>query len=380
MDQASAAPTPPPEKPLFHLGDPLFVASSGLYFINRVLGKPLLGSSLPFLKNHLNDCLLIPAALPPLLWVLQKLKLRHRNSPPSTREIVECTLLWSFCFEWVFPRYFHKGTSDWLDVVSYVAGAALFWAYWRMRSTSRPSFPSGARPQSMQGMALDGSIQANSVRAYFSRIASRYDLANHLLSGGIDILWRLRAAQIVQSWKPGAILDVATGSGDLARTLQRACPEALLIGADFCEPMLRVAHEKRLPHLVVADALNLPFADASFDAVTVAFGLRNMASWTGALAQMRRVLKPGGRLLVLDFGMPQPPLLGFYRFYLHRVLPSLATLLTGERSAYDYLADSIESFPNGGAMCERLETAGFQHAHYEALLGGIAALYTAQKS
>jgi len=226
-------------------------------------------------------------------------------------------------------------------------------------------------------MALDGSIEANSVRAYFSRIASRYDLANHLLSGGIDILWRLRAAEIVQSWNPTSILDLATGSGDLARTLQRACPEAMLIGADFCEPMLQVARSKRLPNLVVADALELPFADHSFEAVTVAFGLRNMASWTGALKEMHRVLAPGGHLLILDFGMPNPPLLGLYRFYLHNVLPAIARLLTGERSAYDYLADSIETFPNGEAMCQRLVENAFVQPRYEPLLGGIAALYTA---
>lgn len=228
-------------------------------------------------------------------------------------------------------------------------------------------------------MALDGSIQANSVRAYFARIASRYDLANHLLSGGIDVLWRLRAAERVSAWEPASILDLATGSGDLARTLQRACPKALLVGADFCEPMLQVARAKRLPNLVVADALELPFADHSFDAVTVAFGLRNMASWTGALAEMHRVLTPGGHLLVLDFGMPKAPLLGPYRFYLHHILPTVAALLTGERSAYDYLADSIETFPNGPTMCERLEQSGYTQTRYEPLLGGIAALYTATR-
>lgn len=228
-------------------------------------------------------------------------------------------------------------------------------------------------------MALDGSIQANSVRAYFSRIASRYDMANHLLSGGIDVLWRLEAAKLVQSWEPNAILDLATGSGDLARTLRRACPGAFLVGADFCAPMLQVARQKKLPNLVVADALQLPFASHAFQAVTVAFGLRNMASWTAALAEMHRVLSPGGHLLILDFGMPQPPLLGFYRFYLHRVLPRLATLLTGERSAYDYLAASIESFPNGEAMCERLTENGYRDARYIPLLGGIAAIYTAQR-
>ena len=228
-------------------------------------------------------------------------------------------------------------------------------------------------------MALDGSIQAHRVRAYFSRIASRYDLANHLLSGGCDVLWRITAAGKVQKWRPRTILDLATGSGDLARTLQRACPDALLVGADFCEPMLQVAHAKELPRLVVADALQLPFADNCFDAVTVAFGLRNMASWTHALSEIQRVLSPGGHLLILDFGLPKPPLLHLYRLYLHHILPFFASWLTGERSAYDYLADSIESFPNAEAMCIRLEAAGYRSAHYTPLLGGITALYTATR-
>jgi demethylmenaquinone methyltransferase/2-methoxy-6-polyprenyl-1,4-benzoquinol methylase len=229
-------------------------------------------------------------------------------------------------------------------------------------------------------MALDGSIQSHRVRAYFARIASRYDMANHLLSGGCDVLWRLKAADRVQKWQPRTILDLATGSGDLARTLQRACPSALLVGADFCEPMLQVARNKEIPRLAAADALQLPFADGAFDAVTVAFGLRNMASWTHALSEIQRVLSPGGHLLILDFGLPKPPLLALYRFYLHNVLPFIASKLTGERSAYDYLADSIEAFPNGDAMCTRLEAAGYQDAHYTPLLGGITALYTATRS
>jgi demethylmenaquinone methyltransferase/2-methoxy-6-polyprenyl-1,4-benzoquinol methylase len=217
------------------------------------------------------------------------------------------------------------------------------------------------------------------VHAMFSVIASRYDLANHVLSGGLDYFWRRRAARLVRHWQPQRILDLATGSGDLAFTLRAFCSAALVVGADFCHPMLRVAQRKGVTHLVCADGLALPFADEVFDVVTVAFGLRNMASWPGALAEMRRVLRPGGHLLILDFSVPRPPLLWLYRPYLHHVLPRIAALLTKEKYAYDYLGDSIEKFPHGSAMCALLNEAGLEQSTCESLCGGIVALYTAAR-
>ena len=213
----------------------------------------------------------------------------------------------------------------------------------------------------------------------FGAIAGRYDLANHFLSCGMDFLWRCRAARLIRAWRPGRILDLATGSGDLALTLRSACPGALVVGADFCHPMLQVSRRKGLPDLVAADALHLPFAEGVFDVVTVAFGLRNMASRADALSETRRVLRPGGHLLVLDFSVPGAPIRWVYRPYLHHVLPRLAALLTGEKAAYDYLGDSIEQFPQGAAMCALLETAGFGDAEHRSLSGGIVALYTAKR-
>ena len=214
------------------------------------------------------------------------------------------------------------------------------------------------------------------VKNLFGSIAARYDLANHLLSGGLDYFWRRRAARIVSEWRPERILDLATGSGDVALTLKRHCPGALILGADFCHPMLLQARAKGVENLVAADGMQLPFADGAFDVVTIAFGLRNMASWPGALREMARVLKPGGHLLILDFSIPPPPWRGVYRFYLHRILPRLAGLLTREKSAYDYLADSIEKFPQGGAMTRLIDTNGFDGATWEPLSGGIVSLYT----
>jgi demethylmenaquinone methyltransferase/2-methoxy-6-polyprenyl-1,4-benzoquinol methylase len=217
------------------------------------------------------------------------------------------------------------------------------------------------------------------VRAMFKRIARRYDLANHLLSGGLDFSWRARAAKIVRGWNPRRVLDLATGSGDLALTIAQQLPEAEITGADFCAEMLERARAKGLTNTVVADALALPFDDASFDGVTVAFGLRNMADWGAALAEMARVLEPGGHLLVLDFSLPRGRLRPVYRTYLHRVLPWLARIVTGEKQAYDYLGASIEKFPGGAVMCELMERSGFVEATAEPLSGGIVTIYCAQR-
>ena len=217
------------------------------------------------------------------------------------------------------------------------------------------------------------------VRRLFGSIARRYDLANHLLSGGLDFWWRRRAAKIVRSWSPARVLDLATGSGDLALALARACPDAEVVGADFCLPMLLSARRKGVAKLIQADGLSLPFPDAAFDAVTIAFGLRNMESWERALAEIARVLRPGGYLLVLDFSIPRPPFRTLYRLYLHRVLPTFARLLTGDRQAYEYLGASIEKFPASAAMNAMIEAAGFADAKCEPLTGGVVSLYTARR-
>lgn len=213
----------------------------------------------------------------------------------------------------------------------------------------------------------------------FQRVARRYDLANHLLSAGLDFSWRARAAGMVQAWNPRRVLDLATGSGDLALTIAQKLPQAEVTGADFCPEMLERAKAKGLARTVVADALHLPFPDASFDAVTVAFGLRNMADWDAALAEMARVLTPGGHLLVLDFSLPGGLVGKAYRLYLHRCLPWIASVVTGERQAYDYLGASIEKFPAGTEMIALLERNGFGSTSAERLTGGVASMYLARK-
>jgi demethylmenaquinone methyltransferase/2-methoxy-6-polyprenyl-1,4-benzoquinol methylase len=218
-----------------------------------------------------------------------------------------------------------------------------------------------------------------SVQRLFSAIATRYDLANHLLSAGMDFFWRKKLASIVAGMRHQTILDLATGSGDIALTLAKHCPDATLFGADFCHPMLLQAAAKGVRNLVTADGLNLPFPDETFDVVTIAFGLRNMKSRLRGLSQMRRVLKPGGHVLVLDFSIPKPPLRGLYRFYLHNILPWVAGIVTGEKEAYQYLGDSIEKFPQGEAMIQKMLGCGYQSAKALPLSFGIVTLYIAQR-
>jgi len=214
----------------------------------------------------------------------------------------------------------------------------------------------------------------------FGSIAARYDLANHLLSCGIDFSWRKRAAEIVASWRPIKIVDLASGTGDLALALQKKLPGAEIVAVDFLPEMLELAKRKGVHQTVVADAMKLPFVDGSFDCVSVAFGLRNMEDWGEALREMSRVLRANGHLLILEFSLPAISILrAIYRFYLHRCLPLLGSFLTREKSAYDYLGDSIEEFPSGNAMCQLIAASGFHDANAQPLSGGIVTIYTAAK-
>ena len=221
---------------------------------------------------------------------------------------------------------------------------------------------------------------AGFVKQAFAGIARRYVLANHVLSLGIDVLWRRKTACLVAELEPARILDLATGSGDLAETIQAACPQGWVVGADFSVPMMREAQRRRLHKLVAADGMRLPFREAGFDVVTVAFGLRNMASWPGGLKEMHRVLRPGGSLFVLDFSLPKLPVIRqAYLFYLKHVMPRVAGWITGERAAYEYLCSSIEKFPSGREMEALMISCGFSSVTSYRLSFGIASLYKADK-
>lgn len=214
----------------------------------------------------------------------------------------------------------------------------------------------------------------------FGSIARRYDLANHLLSCGCDFIWRKRAAQIVAGWNPNTIVDLATGTGDLALALQQELPRSEIIGADFSEEMLAVAKAKGVHRVIAADALALPFANRSFNCLTIAFGLRNIKDWSFALREMARVLTANGKLLVMEFSLPSMSILRvFYRFYIHRLLPIFGAFLTRKKTAYDYLGDSIEQFPGDEELLRLIEANGFCDAAAKSLMGGIVTIYIATK-
>lgn len=226
------------------------------------------------------------------------------------------------------------------------------------------------------------------VNSMFARIARRYDLANRLLSGGMDVWWRRVLVGRVARQRPADLLDLATGSGDVAFALGRGLPAARrIVGMDFCQPMLDEAVKKNTvaasptPERIVfrqGDALALPLPDRDFDAVTISFGLRNLADRDRGLREMRRVLRPGGRLYVLEFSQPQPWFRPIYFFYLRHILPRVAGWLTGDRAAYGYLNDTIEQFPDRPALAAEITRAGFKPVAAIGLTFGIVALHIAE--
>ena len=226
---------------------------------------------------------------------------------------------------------------------------------------------------------------ARRVHAMFAGIACRYDLLNHLLSGNIDKRWRRKVVAslaAVLDHPESIVLDVACGTGDLSLALTKG-GRARVIGTDFCRPMLEIAAkktdsaEKILP-FAEADALKLPFADQVFDATTIAFGLRNLSSTKVGLSELYRVLKPGGRVVVLEFSDPVIP--GFrqlFRLYFSWILPRIGGLLSGSRGAYEYLPASVSRFPGQKELASMMNAAGFCSVEYRNLTGGIAAIHSA---
>jgi demethylmenaquinone methyltransferase/2-methoxy-6-polyprenyl-1,4-benzoquinol methylase len=196
----------------------------------------------------------------------------------------------------------------------------------------------------------------------FDRIAHRYDLVNTVLSGGIDGGWRRRAARATGLKPGGSALDVACGSGKLTAMLARiAGRQGRAVGLDFSPQMLEIARRDHPGiEFLEGDALNLPFDDASFDASTIAFGLRNLADPEKGLSEMRRVLRPGGRMVVLEFlRPPRGPAGRAYELYLRRALPRLGGWLTGDRDAYRYLSDTVDSYLTGEQLLVLVESAGW---------------------
>ena len=220
------------------------------------------------------------------------------------------------------------------------------------------------------------------VQQMFAGIAHRYDFLNHFLSASIDRHWRRIAVNTVRELagsSPSLLcLDVCSGTGDLALALHREL-RCDVVASDFCHPMLMRANAKvkglRIRN-VEADALNLPFSDGSFNALTIAFGLRNLEDPRRGLTEMRRVLKPGGALVILEFSKPVVPVFKHvFNFYFRHILPKLGAVISGDGAAYQYLPDSVRTFPSQEQLLQLMTSAGFGNVGYRNLSGGIAALH-----
>ncbi|MEM8549651.1 MAG: bifunctional demethylmenaquinone methyltransferase/2-methoxy-6-polyprenyl-1,4-benzoquinol methylase UbiE [Verrucomicrobiota bacterium] len=226
------------------------------------------------------------------------------------------------------------------------------------------------------------------INQMFAGIAGRYDCANHLLSFGQDYGWRRVLTRMVAARQPQDVVDLATGSGDVAFALRdRLGPQVVVTGMDFCQPMLDEAMEKkqkRETHRDIAftlgDCMALPLEDASVDAITIAFGVRNFEDRPRGFREILRVLRPGGAAYILEFSQPYTWFRPFYYIYLKGILPLIAGLATGKKDAYQYLAGSIESFPARPELAQQLKEAGFAEVNAVPLTCGIVAIHEALRA
>ncbi|MEM0925370.1 MAG: bifunctional demethylmenaquinone methyltransferase/2-methoxy-6-polyprenyl-1,4-benzoquinol methylase UbiE, partial [Planctomycetota bacterium] len=247
--------------------------------------------------------------------------------------------------------------------------------------------PSGRANPPTESVSLDKSNAR--VREMFRQIAPRYDLMNHLLSLNIDKLWRRAAVKRLRIQPDHPVLDVCTGTGDLALAIANTAPKNVeVVGSDFCHAMLEIAREKRKPgsptaevDFLEADSQQLPFGNDRFQCVTVAFGLRNVADTDLGLREMTRVCRPGGQVMVLEFSRPN--LLGLrqlYGVYFSKVLPRIGQWFArNDKSAYEYLPQSVGMFPDGQALADRMEAAGLTDVRFTPLTFGVCTIYEGTK-
>lgn len=236
----------------------------------------------------------------------------------------------------------------------------------------------------MQQFSASGHDQA--VSGMFSRIARFYDLLNHVLSLGIDCYWRCKLAKAAKLGATHRILDMAAGTMDVSLALRKRHYDCTVLAMDFCLPMLTIGTQKlakRMEHRVVpvnADGKHIPLPDNSVDSVTIAFGIRNIVPRDEALAEMYRVLAPGGRLCILEFGSGKERIFGgLYNWYLNRLLPRIGRLVSHDDGAYTYLAETINAFPSAWELAREMEQAGFSMVSYEKLTQGIVCLHVGEK-
>lgn len=219
------------------------------------------------------------------------------------------------------------------------------------------------------------------VRVMFSDISEKYDVGNDVLSFGTHRLWKRSMVRLARAPRGGRVLDLATGTGDIALLFSDAVgPEGSVIGVDFCADMITIAqrrpkNQRSNMRFEVGDAMSLRFADNSFDICSISFGIRNVDDPVKALSEMRRVVKPGGRVVVLEFGQPRGIFGSLYRFYSNTILPIIGGIVSGNREAYSYLNKTAANFPCRDEFIELMRRAGFERATWRGLFGGIAFLY-----